>query len=197
MFLSTIIALVLGVIISTKVLNKEPDDSFSILSKTKNGNITTYEVMGRGYAGKKGEMSFEEAGQGAGIGDVSGVLAVVCVEDLPLLVHHKAGGQLQLVALVGTVLVACGSCFGNLQHRPGISHLGHRGRRLDAKALIQSSFWVTQDGEGEGIGLQLLRQPGGVGLQDNDDLTAYIGDLMVVLGQLMDVVLAEGAAVVA
>ena len=50
--LSTIIALVLGVIISTKVLNKEPDDSFSILSKTKSGNITTYEVMGRGYAGK-------------------------------------------------------------------------------------------------------------------------------------------------
>ena len=39
MFLSTIIALVLGVIISTKVLNKEPDDSFSILSKTKSGNI--------------------------------------------------------------------------------------------------------------------------------------------------------------
>ena len=150
----------------------------------------------RGYAGKKGEMSFEEAGQGAGIGDVSGALAVVCVEDLPLLVHHKAGGQLQLVALVGTVLVACGSCFGNLQHRPGISHLGHRGRGLDAKALIQSSFWVTQDGEGEGIRLQLLRQPGGVGLQDNDDLTAYIGDLMVVLSQLMDVVLAEGAAVV-
>ena len=33
---------------------------------------------------------FEEAGQGAGIGDVSGALAVVCVEDLPLLVHHKA-----------------------------------------------------------------------------------------------------------
>lgn len=50
--LSTIIALLLGVIISTKVLNKEPDDSFSILSKTKSGNITTYEVMGRGYAGK-------------------------------------------------------------------------------------------------------------------------------------------------
>lgn len=50
--LSTIIALLLGVVISTKVLNKEPDDSFSILSKTKSGNITTYEVMGRGYAGK-------------------------------------------------------------------------------------------------------------------------------------------------
>ena len=60
----------------------------------------------RGYAGKKGEMSFEEAGQGAGIGGVSGTLTVVCVEDLPLLVHHKAGGQLQLVALIGTVLVA-------------------------------------------------------------------------------------------
>lgn len=29
--LSTIIALLLGVVISTKVLNKEPDDSFSIL----------------------------------------------------------------------------------------------------------------------------------------------------------------------
>ena len=50
--LSIILTVVISIFISTKVLNKEPDDNFSILSKTKNGNITTYEVMGRGYAGK-------------------------------------------------------------------------------------------------------------------------------------------------
>lgn len=50
--LSMILTVIIGIFISTKVLNKEPDDNFSILSKTKNGNITTYEVMGRGYAGK-------------------------------------------------------------------------------------------------------------------------------------------------
>lgn len=50
--ISTILVLLVGIIISTKVLNKVPDDNFSILSKTKNGNITTYEVMGRGYSGK-------------------------------------------------------------------------------------------------------------------------------------------------
>lgn len=50
--LSIILTVMISIFISTKVLNKEPDDNFSILSKTKNGNITTYEVMGRGYAGK-------------------------------------------------------------------------------------------------------------------------------------------------
>lgn len=50
--LSMILTVIIGIFISTKVLNKEPDDNFSILSKTKNGNITTYEVIGRGYAGK-------------------------------------------------------------------------------------------------------------------------------------------------
>lgn len=50
--LSIIITLLVGIIISTKVLNKVPDDNFSILSKTKNNNITTYEVLGRGYSGK-------------------------------------------------------------------------------------------------------------------------------------------------
>lgn len=50
--LSIIITLLVGIIINTKVLNKVPDDNFSILSKTKNNNITTYEVLGRGYSGK-------------------------------------------------------------------------------------------------------------------------------------------------
>ena len=36
-----------------------------------------------------------EGAQGAGIGDVSGALAVVCVEDLPLLVHHKASYRMK------------------------------------------------------------------------------------------------------
>lgn len=52
LILSIIIVLLVGIIISAKVLNKEPDDNFSILSKTKNNNITTYEVLGRGYSGK-------------------------------------------------------------------------------------------------------------------------------------------------
>lgn len=37
--------------ISTKVSNKPLDDTYRILSKLENGNITTYEVSGRGYSG--------------------------------------------------------------------------------------------------------------------------------------------------
>ena len=38
-------------VISSRVSNKELDDTYKIISKTKEGNVTTYQVSGRGYAG--------------------------------------------------------------------------------------------------------------------------------------------------
>lgn len=50
--LMIIISIGVSSVISNNVSNKELDDNFSIISKSKNGNNTIYEVMGTGYAGK-------------------------------------------------------------------------------------------------------------------------------------------------
>lgn len=46
-----ILGLLSGLIINKNVINKPLDDTFKIISKVKEKNITTYEVSGRGYAG--------------------------------------------------------------------------------------------------------------------------------------------------
>lgn len=47
-----IIAILVAFVISDNVTNKPLDDTYKIISKQKNSSTTTYEVSGKGYAGK-------------------------------------------------------------------------------------------------------------------------------------------------
>lgn len=47
-----ILSIVVAFIINNNVTNKQVDDTYQIISKQKNNGVTTYEVSGRGYAGK-------------------------------------------------------------------------------------------------------------------------------------------------
>ena len=46
-----ILGIISSFVIDKNIITKPLDDTYQILSKVKNGNTTTYEVKGQGYAG--------------------------------------------------------------------------------------------------------------------------------------------------
>ena len=113
------------------------------------------------------------------------------------LIHHEHGGELELIPLVVSVLKSVGLCLGNLPHSLQIDHLLLGGGGQNLKLPVELLLRVTDDGEGQVTLLHLPGQLGGIGLEHHQHLSAGTGDLIVLEGELMDIILAERTAVVA